>query len=146
MRYRHACGHLSRSSHKNVRAINGRQLGAGRGCVKANSSCMAARFQRILRLVVRLGLVRTKANTEDPKVTVFKREERTPWVKMSVPRHPPVQQPLITTDDLSLVASHNPAEVYSPFQLLPFTTCFLPERCMSSAKGVGRSKSSKVPA
>ena len=80
--------------------------------------------------------MRTKANTEDPKVTVFKREERTPWVKMSVPRHPPVQQPLITTDDLSLVASHNPAEVYSPFQLLPFTTCFLPERCTSSAKGV----------
>ncbi len=94
----------------------------------------------------RLGLVRTKANTEDPKIAVFKREERTPWVKMSVPRHPPVQQPLITTDDLSPVASHNPAEVYSPFQLLPFTTCFLPERCTSSAKGVGRSKSSKVPA
>lgn len=87
MRYRHACGHLSRNSHENVRAINGRQLGAGSGCVKANASCMAARFQRILRLVVRLGLVRTKANTEDPKITVFKREERTPWVKMSVPRH-----------------------------------------------------------
>lgn len=102
------------------------------------------KFRRILRLLVGLGLVRTKANIEDPRTTGFKRETGTPWIKMSLPRHAAERQPLIPTDDRSVAAPHSPTEVYSLLQLSPFTTRFPSERSRSLSEGVGRSKLSKM--
>jgi len=36
---------------------------------------------------------------------------------MSVPRRAAERQPLVTTDDMSVLASHKPAEDYSSLQL-----------------------------